>query len=401
MVYIPSQLSEIAEIFSGYAFSSHDLVKYGIPVIKIANIQNKRVLKECTDYLPNELLSSKLERYFLQDRDCLVAMTGAGSVGKFGKMWGSSGRYLVNQRVGIIRPDEAKCNPIYLYYVLCHDQYEKTLYSLGLGAGQPNVSAKEIGSLNIPYPPLPTQHKIAAILTAYDDLIENNTRRIKILEETAQLIYCEWFVNFRFPDHENANMVNSSLGSIPDGWKTVRTEQIVKRIPAGRLYEQKTVSPSGIVPVLDQGRSGIIGYHNDSPSVIASEETPVIVFANHTCYQRLIQYPFSAIQNVLPFVPNPDRYRNIYWLHWATKDLVEFNDYKGHWPEFMSKTLLLPSEELCDYFGDTVKPISKLIYNFERSNIILRETRDLLLPKLISGELDVSGLDIEIPEEPA
>ena len=241
-----------------------------------------------------------------------------------------------------------------------------------------------------------TQRKIATVLSNYDDLIENNTRRIKILEEMAGTIYREWFVEFRFPGHENVKMVDSELGLIPQGWEFVKTEQIIKRVPSGKKYNQKTVELTGNIPVLDQGQSGIIGYHNDSPGVTASEDEPIIVFANHTCYQRIIQYPFSAIQNVLPFLPKPERHRNIYWLHWATKDLVDINDYKGHWPEFMSKEFVLPPTEVCERFGELAKPMVRLIYKLETCNQNLRQTRDLLLPKLISGELDVSELDINI-----
>ena len=148
--------------------------------------------------------------------------------------------------------------------------------------------------------------------------------------------------------------------------------------------------------MLDQGQSGIIGYHNDVPGVIASEDEPIIVFANHTCYQRIIQFPFSAIQNVLPFLPHPEKHRNIYWLHWATKDLVELNDYKGHWPEFMSKEFPLPPAALCEQFGQFIKPMVQLTYRLDKRNQNLRQSRELLLPKLISGEIDVSEPDINI-----
>ena len=254
---------------------------------------------------------------------------------------------------------------------------------------------KYLKTSTVSCPPMYIQRKIAAILGAYDDLIENNTRRIEILEEMAQTIYREWFVEFRFPGHENVKMVESELGLIPQGWEMVKTEQIIKRVQSGKKYNQKTVELTGNVPVLDQGQSGIIGYHNDSPGVTANEDEPIIVFANHTCYQRIIQYPFSAIQNVLPFLPKPERHRNIYWLHWATKDLVEINDYKGHWPEFLSKKLVLPPSKVCEQFGALVKPMVRLIYKLEKCNQNLHKTRDMLLPKLISGELDVSDLDID------
>ena len=111
--------------------------------------------------------------------------------------------------------------------------------------------------------------------------------------------------------------------------------------------------------------------------------------------------PFSAIQNILPFLPSSEYPRNIYWLHYATKDLVTFNDYKGHWPEFISKEIILPLSNTCHQFGGFVEPIQRLVYRLEKNNQALRQTRDLLLPKLISGEIDVSALDITIPEETA
>jgi hypothetical protein len=178
-------LEEICQIFSGFAFKSQDLGEHGIPVIKIANIQGKRVLPECVDHFPDELMTEKLRRFFLQDRDTLIAMTGAGSVGKVGRMIRVESRFLVNQRVAIVRPDITLCDPVFVNFVLSQNHYEKLLYGLGLGAGQPNVSANQIGALVIPFPPLPIQRRIGGILSAYDELAENSLRRIRILDEMA------------------------------------------------------------------------------------------------------------------------------------------------------------------------------------------------------------------------
>jgi len=262
------------------------------------------------------------------------------------------------------------------------------------GASNPTLNRNHIHLIPVSVPLVPIQQKIAAILSAYDDLIENNLRRIKILEEMAQVLYREWFVKFHFPSHQKVKMVNSPLGKIPERWEVLNVENIVKRHPPGKLYEQKTIYAEGTVPVLDQGRSGIIGYHNDSPGVEANEENPVIIFANHTCYQRIIHFPFSAIQNVLPFYPNPDHYRNIYWLHYATKDLISFNDYKGHWPEYMKKKVVVPLAQIAENFGGHIKTNILLTLKLQQKRKNLTKARDLLLPKLISGELDVSEFDI-------
>ena len=93
---------------------------------------------------------------------------------------------------------------------------------------QPEFQTKDVARLRYSFPPLPTQRKIAAILSAYDDLIENNTRRIQILEEMAQALYREWFVHFRFPGHENVRMVDSGteLGEVPDGWEVREMQEV-------------------------------------------------------------------------------------------------------------------------------------------------------------------------------
>lgn len=277
-------------------------------------------------------------------------------------------------------------------YFFQSDLGRSLLLSASVGAAQGVINTASVASMPVPLPPLQVQRRIAGILSAYDDLIENNQRRIKILEEMARSLYREWFVHFRFPGHAKGKMVPSPLGQIPQGWEVKTVEEIVMRIPVGRKYDQKTVNPTGVVPVFDQGKSGIIGYHDDEPGVVASETAPVIVFANHTCYQRLVHIPFSAIQNVLPFAPSPSLPRNIYWLHWATNGLVAFNDYKGHWPEFSAKTVIVPPSELCQRFGEFSAPLSLQGMKLECQIQNLRRTRDLLLPRLLLGKVGLQSI---------
>jgi len=288
----------------------------------------------------------------------------------------------------------------FLYYLINDYKFTEYLTNNAKGAAYPAVD-KEIINRAVFFIPTDVneQKKISTILSNYDDLIENNNLRIEILEEMAQAIYKEWFVYFRFPGHGKVKMVDSELGKIPEGWKVVTVKDIVKHMPTGKKYDNKSVLSKGNVPVLDQGRSGIIGYHNNKPDIFASEDNPIIVFANHTCYQRLIMFQFSAIQNVIPILPSDDNTRDIFWLHFATKDLIHFNDYKGHYPEFSTKKVALPPKSLCEKFGMLIKPFILLKYKLEYKNKNLRETRDILLPKLISGEIDVSDLDIKTEDD--
>ena len=158
-----------------------------------------------------------------------------------------------------------------------------------------------------------------------------------------------------FPDE----LVESELGEIPKGWEVVKIEDVIVRLSVGKKFSQKTVSPEGNVPVLDQGKSGVIGFHNEAPGVNASVKEPVIVFANHTCYMRLIMYPFSAIQNVLPFIGGD---LNTLWLYFATQGKQEFVEYKGHWPDFVIKQIVKPDSRLAEIFSEKIMASMELIY---------------------------------------
>jgi type I restriction enzyme S subunit len=268
------------------------------------------------------------------------------------------------------------------------------LESFDVGAANPTLNRNHVHGISVFFPrDLKAQRRIAAILSAYDELIENNQRRIALLEKLAEEIYREWFVRLRFPGHERTRFIKG----VPVNWEPVLVGDLLKRVSAGKKYEQKTAFESGRVPILDQGQSGVIGYHDDEPGVVASLDEPIVVFANHTCDQRLIFFPFSAIQNVLPFLPSDTLKPNIYWLHMATNGIVELSDYKGHWPAFVTQRIYFPGSELTEIFGKVAAPLFKQKFQFQKAIEVLSQTRDLLLPRLISGKLSVEDLDIHFP----
>ncbi len=254
------------------------------------------------------------------------------------------------------------------------------------------------------------QRRIAHILGTLDDKIENNRKTAKTLEAMAQAIFKSWFVDFDpvrakmagesrdsickrlkltpeildlFPDR----LVDSELGEIPEGWHNKAISEIVKRVSVGTKYDTKKVFEIGKVPVLDQGKSGIIGYHNGTPDIHASPTNPIIIFANHTCYMRLIPYDFSVIQNVLPFYGDGV---DTIWAYFATRDKISFSEYKGHWPDFILEPVIVPSKALTTYFRTIISDLISAIFVADAMNEPISKTRDTLLPKLISGELRVS-----------
>ena len=406
------QLGEIADVFSGFAFKSSDLGYSGIPVIKIANIREKQVSKECKDAFPHHLVTQQLEKYILQERDCLVAMTGAGSVGKMGKMKGiGTGRYLVNQRVGIIRPQTDRCDANYVSYALSLEHYERILYGLGLGAGQPNVSAKQISQLELPFPSLPTQKKIASVLSAYDDLIENNERRIKILEEMAQSIYREWFVNYRFPGHENVRMVDSELGEIPEGWSSINLGSLVRDVRVGiNPQEADPDTPYVGLEHIPRQRMTLSEYgdiHSVSSNKLRFQEGDILFGKIRPYFHKIVIAPFAGIcssDTIVLRVNEP----NMLPISLSTVFSEEFVAHssatsqgtkmpRANWDVLSKYPVPVAPSPILHSFNDFMTNAIQECSSLARKNQNLRETRDLVLPKLISGELDVEELDIAVP----
>lgn len=287
----------------------------------------------------------------------------------------------------------------YLKYILfCeHD----SMLRFASGTTHQTIYFPEAKAFHVLIPSIEEQRRIADVLQSLDDRITLLRETNATLEAIAQALFKSWFVDFDpvrakaeglepegmdaataalFPD----SFEESELGLVPMGWTATKFGDFIDRLSVGQKYDQKSAFPEGIVPILDQGRSGIMGYHNDSPGVKASLDNPVVVFANHTCYMRLITFDFSAIQNVLPF---KGRAVDTVWAFYATKDRTKFSEYKGHWPDFAIEKLPRPSEDLTRAFRKAVDPLVRKIRFSELQSQTLTQLRDTLLPRLISGQL--------------
>jgi type I restriction enzyme S subunit len=371
-----------ATAFSGYAFPSEELVSIGIPVLKIGNVQRRYVTKEVDSYYNGEI-TKKLERYILQKKDFLIAMTGAGSVGRVGKMFECNGVFIVNQRIAIVRPKFEDNG--FLYYWMSMPFVEKYLYSLGIGAGQPNISANDILNVKLDAPSLPVQCHIASILTAYDNLIENNNRRIRLLEQMAENLYKEWFVRFRFPGHEKVEFENG----LPKGWKVWKIKNVVKRLPFNRTYKEFELEKEGKVIVIDQSTDEYLGFHNNAPSHKANYNKPILLFGDHSCKFQIMTCDFSLGENVIPFTTNDSERVDDYWLFYATHKLIVTEEYKRHWGRFSSMKILVPDVCLQRNFASFMRRIEKEKNALHQESSLLSRQRDLLLPRLMSGKLEV------------
>jgi len=375
------KLGEILKIRRGASPRPiHDYItKEGIPWLKIADITafDSRYVDVTKEFIKKEGVSKSV---IVKPGDLILSNSATPGIPRFMKI-----TVCVHDGWLILKPTNNSIDKNFLYYRLLIDR--KRLISNVTGAVFDNLKTDILRDHEILLPSMNEQKRIASVLSAFDDKIELNNRISRTLEQMAQAIFKEWFVKFKFPGHEKVKMIDSELGKIPKGWKVRNVLEIIKRIPSGKKYDNKTAFPKGKVPILDQGQSGYIGYHNDKPGVEAGIDKPVVVFTNHTCNYRLVTYPFSAIQNVLPYV-GINKYPTLF-IYYLTRGRITMQEYKGHWPEFEQQRFIIPPVILAEEFKNTIQSFIERIVKAEKENQKLAALRDLLLPKLMSGEIEV------------
>lgn len=319
---------------------------------------------------------------YLQNYDVLINSTGVGTLGRVAQIKNIKVPTTVDSHVTIVRPNLKKINGDFFGY--CFKAQQKLIETLGVGAtGQIELSRVSIlENVEIPEYSLKQQKNIAKILSNYDDLIENNNKRIKILEEMAQKIYKEWFVDFKFPGHENATFKDSELGSevMPIKGKNI-TKAIIKKgnvpVVAGGIEPAYYHNiPNTVAPVITVSASGAnAGYINlyyqdiwaSDCSYIDTTMTPYVYY-----YYLLLKYNQIKVTNMQRGAAQP---------HVYPQDLAQLK-------------IKIPEENIIREFNEIITPFFSEISNFSLKNQTLKQTRDLLLPRLISGEIDVENLEI-------
>ena len=422
-----SKLSDVIEIIGGGTpkRSENKYWNGDIPWLSVADFNNDfRYVNDSIEHITELGLQKSSTK--LLDKDHLI-ISARGTVGCLAQL---SVPMAFNQSCYGLNGKEGILDNGFLYYFLKNNISE--LKQKTHGAVFDTITRDTFEHIQISYPDLGTQKEIAKNLGNFDDKIQLNTQINQTLEQIAQALFKSWFIDFdpvrakvqalsdglsleqaelaamqaisgktaeeltalsqaqseRYAElAETAKvfpceMVEVDGVEVPKGWEVKRIDEVIQKIPVGKKYSSKTAFSEGLVPILDQGRSGVIGYHNDKPGVKASIEDPIIVFANHTCYMRLISYDFSAIQNVFAF---KGKECNLYWLYLATLGKQEFVEYKGHFPDFLIKEIIVPPEELTELFGKYVKESFSKIFINDRENSNLAKIRDLLLPKLLNG----------------
>lgn len=278
----------------------------------------------------------------------------------------------------------------YVYYLLCMKHMRQLAANSMTGAsGRQRADLTFIKRIKWQFPSLQDQNRIVSVLSAYDSLIENNNKRIKVLERMAENLYKEWFVRFRFPGHENAEFENG----IPKDWDVLKVSDFALIKAGGDRPDvfSDVLTDKCTIPVFSNGleKDGLYGYTDkaiiqDDSITISARGTVGFV-----CYRRT---PFVPIVRLIAIVPNIEMITPLYLFYYFKNDSIIANGTSQQQitiPMVSRKKVLLPSKKVLQEFGSLEKPIWDCIDKLKEKNENLTKQRDLLLPRLMSGKLEV------------
>lgn len=322
-------------------------------------------VKTAASYRPNDILISNIRPYFK-------------------KIWYADKNGSCSNDVLIVRAKK-DIDSKFLYYVLSDNNFFNYATITSKGTKMPRGTQTAIMKYLVPNIDIKQQQKIASILSAYDTLIENNNKRIKLLEQMAENLYKEWFVRFHFPGHENVEFENG----IPKGWEVTKIKNCIKRLSFNQLYKQSDLENEGSVIVIDQSSSDCLGFHNNEPSHFASVENPIILFGDHSCKFVFMIRDFSLGENVVPFIAADENKLDNYYLYYSVHKLISTEEYKRHWGRFTAMKIFVPQYQLQKSFSDIVKTMIEGKQKLWDENQLLTKQRDMLLPRLMSGKIEV------------
>jgi type I restriction enzyme S subunit len=274
----------------------------------------------------------------------------------------------------------------FVYYLSQVEEFRKYAIGSMVGAsGRQRADASFVGNYEIHLPPLPTQRRIASILSAYDDLIENNLKRIKLLEELAQRTYEEWFVKFRI--NGEPLPIDEKTG-LPEGWERKKLFEIADIKWGDTSVTKSSYCKKGFLAYSASGPDGLLDYYDyDKSGIVLSA---IGAYAGLTW---LALGKWSAIKNTMVFWSKQKSLSNHY-LFLATKGMNYWNR-RGAAQPFIAQgdaklqQILLPNEDINIKFSKKVEPIYEVIYKLNANNKLLKESRDILLQRLMSGKINV------------
>ncbi|CDO60272.1 Type I restriction-modification system,specificity subunit S [Candidatus Phaeomarinobacter ectocarpi] len=404
MSWASAKIGDIAEVVTkGTTPTTYGMpfTDSGVNFIKAEALNGDTSLDRSGFTFVSESTHEKLKRSILNEHDVLLTIAGA-QVGRCGFVRAAHLPANTNQAVGIVRVKRECAHPAFVYYYFKNPLTFQKFQGLGGQAAQPNINLTMLKGVELPLPDIRTQDAIVEILSAYDDLIETNRRRIALLEEAARMLYREWFVYFRFPSHEHIKITDG----LPEGWERRTLDKIAENncesyrakelpeeidyIDISSVAHGSVVSKTRMPAVEAPGRArrkvrdGDVIWSNVRPNLrayalILDPDDLDVVSTGFTVLSASL-VPFS-------------------WLYM----FVTTDSFVGHlinhatgvgYPavrsdDFERAEVLLPPKALLDHFHEATEPNLRLIRKLDQQNQKLAQARDLLLPRLMNGEIAV------------
>jgi type I restriction enzyme S subunit len=403
-------IEEATEAIIDYRGRTPPKTNSGIPLITAKVIKDGRILEERREFIAPNFYDDWMRRGLPRRLDVLI--TTEAPLGQVAILRGTA-KIALAQRVILLRARRSRMDPVFLFYALQSEFSQGELHARATGTTVAGIKQSELRRVRLPIFALPVQRRIADILSAYDELMENFRRRILLLEEMARALYREWFIHFRFPGHEKVPRVNSSFGRVPKGWRVKAVPECVDinpRITTNGDCEKPFV-PMGCLA--------------NNSMLISEIETRAgksgAKFQNgDTLFARITPCLENGKTGFVQFLPNDDAvaFGSTEFIVMRSRTLTpEFvylmarsEDFRGNAIKSMSGTsgrqrvqekcfsgfsLAHPARDLLDRFSDIVAPSFRLIQQLHLEIENLRRARDLLLPRLLSGQvcLDVSAVE--------
>ncbi len=390
------KLGELIEIKHGYAFSGEHIVEddNGIVLVTPGNFRIGGGFKEekCK-FFDGEIPAD----YVLKEGDFIVTMTDLSktidTLGYSALVPKSKRTYLHNQRIGLVTFKSGECDRGYIYWLMRTREYQRSIANTSTGATVHHTSPKKIYDYDLEVPPLPIQHRIATILSRYDSLIENYQKQIKLLEEAAQRLYKEWFIDLHFPEHENTNIIDG----VPEGWEKKKLIDLVD-VQYGYAFDGHLFNSKEEGTPIVRIRNIPDGYTNDYTTEEANESYIIndgdILVGMDGIFHINTWSGGKAflVQRACSFRPKDDSMKG--FILQAIYEPIKFfeNTVVGATVAHLGKKHIDSIELLVSKNVSLYKPFEKM-FN-ERQTLksqlrLLTEARDRLLPKLMNGEIAV------------
>lgn len=352
------------------------------PFVKATDISEN----EKYTYNPEECYSEEGYKKYIKSlvpkgSTCVVTI---GSIGK--KMTMAHCDLFINQAMNAIIPFP-NFDKDYVYYAVRNVLSNIKTLDSGTASGRENVSKSAFSRMEVIIDDdLLIQKRIATALSRYDSLIDNYQKQIKLLEEAAQRLYKEWFVNLRFPGHENTKIVDG----VPKGWEKKSVGDMLRRMERTKQIPSNEYLKRGEIPVIDQSRNFVAGYTNDEDSRL-KVTTPVILFGDHTRVLKYLSFSFARGADGTQLIMSNDIDRlpqSLFYNALVEKDLSNYS-YARHFKYLKAEQILVPTKEIAQNFDTFAAKIYEQIQSCRHQLRLLTESRDRLLPKLLSGEIEV------------